>query len=328
MSDQQPRISPEDLDAPLDPCLEKALAWIVQLHSGTQTSDDWAAFERWKSADETHRLAARQAERIWSGLAMSDASPRKPASRRLQVAAVGALGLALLLGGYGRQDGWFADYRTAVAERRVVELADGTRMELAPSTRVDVRLSAGEREVRLYGGELHVQVAADRDRPFYVRAGEGSIRALGTGFDVLSENDRVRVAVTEHAVEVRYRDGTTESVTEVGEGQAFDYGRRRTGQRAAESVEVADLTAWRRGRLVFDARPLGEVIDELNHYRKGLLVITDASLRELPVTGVFDISALERQLPLLESALPVRLVRWPGVTLIERDDTRNDPATR
>jgi transmembrane sensor len=51
---------------------------------------------------------------------------------------------------YGQ--GWAADYRSAVGQRRDVTLADGTQLILNTDSAIDVRFDANERFIRLYRG--------------------------------------------------------------------------------------------------------------------------------------------------------------------------------
>lgn len=60
---------------------------------------------------------------------------------------------------------------------------------------------------------------------------------------------------------------------------------------------------------MFNDRPLGEVIDEVNRYRKGAILILDQPLRTSRVSGIFDIDNPEAVLQTLEDTLPIRMRR-------------------
>ncbi len=309
------RPSDRALDEPLPDLYEQALQWLVELHAEGAQSARWDDYLRWCETSPAHQRAAQTAERLWLGLGNT---PRRPARKRLPMLG---LALALLLGGglywQGQSQGWMADQRTAVGERRQVQLADGSRLELAPQTRVDVHFEHDRRVLRLYAGEVFVQVAADAQRPFEVEAQGGRMRALGTAFDVRRTQNTVQLTVTEHAVRVSLDDDA--HVAEVHEGQGLHYGTHWLSQPRAIDVEA--MTAWRRGRLVFDAKPLGKVVEALGRYHHGMILIRDADLRELPVTGIVNTDDPAAQLELLQRALPVRIRQLPWLTLIERDPT-------
>ncbi|MFC0709332.1 FecR family protein [Azorhizophilus paspali] len=309
-----PALPDDELDQPLPLLIEEALQWLVRLHAGDAADDDWLAYEQWCRSSPEHRSAALVAERLWQELG---SVLRRPPRRIVPiVGALLALGLGLVLSWQGHERGWMADHRTAMGEHRHLELADGSQLELAPETRLDLDFDARRRTLRLYAGELYVRVASDPARPFLVEAADGSIRALGTGFDVRREGSRVRLVVTEHAVRVSRGDERID----VQAGQSLEYGEH--GLSAPVAVDIDSATAWRRHRLLFDGQPLGEVLDALSRYQPGLLLVRDERLRRLPVTGLFDTRDPDALLELLERSLPIRVRRLPWVTLIEPDDSR------
>ncbi len=88
----------------------------------------------------------------------------------------------------------------------------------------------------------------------------------------------------------------------------------RAGQLVAYALEnrprppgargYSGLTAWRRGQMIFANRPLSEVTAEISRYHRGKVIITDASLRKLPITGVFDTKDADGLMNAVASALP------------------------
>lgn len=310
----------EDTDAaPVDPLTEEALGWLVRLHSGEETEADWNAYHDWKAADPAHEEAAQRAERMWSrlGPALS--------ARRTSRNVTGALLLAVCLAGggaasgaFGPLSGWLADEATGIGERRVVTLADGSTVMLDSATSLDVAYGGAERRIVLRDGQIFVSVRPDPARPFVVEAGQGTVRALGTAFNVRTEDTGARVAVTEHAVRVTYGG---QSSVDIREGEGVGY-RAGGGLGQPGAIDIRDVTAWQQGEIVFDARPLGEVANELGRYRRGTVVFADATLKDLPVTGVFSTTDTDAFFSALEMTLPVRVTRLPLLTLIRRDDAR------
>lgn len=74
--------------------------------------------------------------------------------------------------------------------------------------------------------------------------------------------------------------------------------------------------SWRRGEVVFDNRPLSDVMTEVERYQRGKIrVIGDAAGR-LPVSGVFDLRDADTLFASIELALPVQVIRLPGFTLM------------
>ena len=98
-------------------------------------------------------------------------------------------------------------YVSAVGKRDSVRLADGSRVILGPASQLVVPAAFGQRgrEVELHG-EAYFDVVHDTTRPFVVRAGDATIRDIGTSFAVRSDSGpRLQVVVTAGAVALRGR---------------------------------------------------------------------------------------------------------------------------
>jgi transmembrane sensor len=148
----------------------KASNWCSRL-SGSHDPVDRQEFERWYSASRDHaeaydRIAAEQ--RASSVLGHSDLArqpilgswaPRRFNGIRFAVAgaAIAVAVLAVILLGARELDPSVttpiqsAAYATGSDESRTVVLADGSSVELSPSSRLRVAFSKGERRLRLRG---------------------------------------------------------------------------------------------------------------------------------------------------------------------------------
>ena len=302
-----------------------ASEWLVRMESGTITAAERLRFAEWLSSDPSHRDAYREAERFWHGLDRLNpddirefvryltedtiTDPRGTSRSWRRVAALAA-SLVLVAGiGLWITTAWlpFGDYRTAVGEVRTVTLADGSIVQLNTDTALSVSITEHGRRLTLHRGEAFFTVALDAARPFEVEAGRGTIRALGTAFNVRTGSDRTTVTVTEHSIRIRLGKETS---AEVHAGERLRY--RPDGW--IDPIETADMDrvlAWRHHRLIFENQPLPEVLAELARYRSGRLVILrDESLKTLPVTGSFDTERLDHLLPAIEESLPVRIVSF------------------
>src|SRR6202020_2602328 len=94
-------------------------------------------------------------------------------------------------------------FETEIGENRRVTLADGSVISLGGNTRIEVALSEKVRAIELTRGEALFKVAKDSARPFKVRAGDATIIAVGTEFNVERDSDRDVVSVTEGQVVVK-----------------------------------------------------------------------------------------------------------------------------
>jgi ferric-dicitrate binding protein FerR (iron transport regulator) len=132
-------------------------------------------------------------------------SPRWLVSLAAALAIVVVGGTAVLLWQLGRD----AIYATAVGERRILRLEDGSSVELNSRSRIRVRFSQNQRNVELLEGQVLFHVAKDTHRPFVVRSDQLRVRAVGTQFDVNRKTTGTTVTVVEGRVAV-YRAGSPE----------------------------------------------------------------------------------------------------------------------
>ena len=310
-----------DNESPLD----QALHWCVRLQDADVSRAEREAFEQWLGADPAHPPAWQRARQVWdnagpAAAAFAESPPAPPvsrASRPWRGWAVAATVL-LALGLWNLSPVMWADYRTAVAQTGAWRLDDGSSIQLAPDTALDVRFTAGERRIHLYKGEAWFQVAANPSRPFVVEANDGSVRALGTAFDVKIEAQQVHVAVTEHAVRVEQHG----QQVDVQEDQMLSFDRRGIGQ--PQATHLNQQLAWRQQRLAFKDAPLAQVVEGLQRYSSSRLLITDSALEGLKVTAAFDTRQPLAALSSLEVVLPIQITTvGPWLTLIRADQQKN-----
>lgn len=178
-------------------------------------------------------------------------------------------------------------FETQLGEHRVVQLQDGSTVTLNTKSRIEVRMADDRRTVWLVHGEALFQVAPDAKRPFYVDAGDATVRVVGTEFNVRRQTERTAVTVL---------DGRVALITAANDERA-DPPLLLKGDRAIVSsdgsnriehgVDVAAVTAWLQSRLVFQRRPLVEAVEEFNRYNAGKIQLRSAELGTEEITGTF-----------------------------------------
>ena len=136
------------MSGPVSPqVVHEAACWFVQLQSTDASPADHDACQRWRASHAEHEAAWQQALQVSqrfgslpSALGMQTLARSRRQSRRGVLKSVLVLGAALPAGWMmAREQAWFADYRTAVGERRRLQLQDGTRIELNSGRDIDVR---------------------------------------------------------------------------------------------------------------------------------------------------------------------------------------------
>lgn len=244
---------------------------------------------------------ARHREELRNRFPLPTPTPRKPRK---------ALGAAVLLVLLGAGLAWIdpayhsEQFHTVIGERRVLKLADGSRMTLDSDTRVTVAWHLRSRRVDLESGQALFDVSKTQVRPFQVNAGAAQVNVLGTLFSVSHLKDAVRVTLVRGAVSVNTTADVARSVQLVP-GQQVEVRQNQLQQPV--TVDTDASIAWKDSRLIFDRTPLAEALAQLQRYRKPALVLDDPSLASLPISGVFDNRNVEDLLKLLPSILPLSL---------------------
>ena len=180
-----------------------------------------------------------------------------------------------------------SDAVTSAAEVRNLDLADGSRVRLAPESAVEIAYTDGRRQVRLIKGRAFFSVAPNPDRPFRVSAGGTTATVLGTAFDVRLDAGGARIAVREGRV--RVEDASTAPPTQAdltpGDWMRVTWnGASQQGHARADEV-----ASWTGGDLIARNRPVGEVVDALRPYFRGAILIQSQRFSSLRVSGIYSL---------------------------------------
>lgn len=298
----------------------QAAAWVAEIHAEPQDRDLDARLRAWLGESEDHRQAFARLTRTWEQAgtvrlrANSDMSSARRRSRFVLGSAVAAM-LVLASGVafyYWRLDALV----TGVGQQRVQLLPDGTRVELNTNTRIEVHYDQQARRVRLIRGEAWFEVAKRPTWPFLVSVDGEVIRALGTSFIVRRDGEDLSVTLVEGQVSVA---SLTQS--EPKDAQLLAPGQRLVISQHDSTVDRPDLprvTAWRHGRVQFDATPLAEAAAEMNRYNKTRVVLADADLAGLRVGGVFRAGDSDEFVRVVSTAFGLRAERRGGEIVLSQ----------
>ncbi|WP_372006104.1 FecR domain-containing protein [Tistrella mobilis] len=271
--------------------LDAALERFIRARDVDADPADRQALADWAAADPAHAAALARVEAMWGADAFATALARavQPAPvavvRRPRRAWPLALAASVLLAiGIGAAFDLpmrlRADAVTATGERRVVVLADGSRVTLDTGSAISVTIDETGRHLRLLEGRAFFEVTPDAARPFEVAAGPAKVRVTGTAFAVgFTADDAVMVQVRSGRVEA----GAAGSHRALGAGDALRLDGAGPG--IVTRPDPAQGLGWLDGRLVFADRPLGEVLAELDRYLPGRILITDPAIAARRVTG-------------------------------------------
>ncbi|MGN6510319.1 MAG: FecR family protein [Chitinophaga sp.] len=207
------------------------------------------------------------------------------------------------------------------ATRAVIELADGSKIWLNAESKLSYPevFSRSSREVYL-NGEAFFDVAADQNRPFIVHLAKGTVKVLGTSFNVRAyDNEPVQTSVTTGKVAFipKYENGSGRADTfDLTPDQKVTY-TRTAEDVVKESTSGEDDKAWTEGRLVFRNESLEEIGRELERaFGKKVIFRSDAP-RYFRMTGSFQNNNLQDILFYLARSRPFKYTVTDSTLLIE-----------
>jgi transmembrane sensor len=328
--------APDDTSLKLDPLLREAFAWVIQLHSGEATVEDAEAIEQWRRTSSDHEAAFRDAVRLWRTL--GDETRRlvgeaeaghletsKPSALRAialsrrsliggAIAASIAAGYAIVrppLGMWPSLEELMADYRTGKGEQRTIALSDNISLKLNTETSIAIRSIKDEAHIEIISGEAAITSARDGVRPVVVDAASGRITALHANFEVRCLDGKVTVSCIDGAVEV----GVGSRNVQITKEQQVSY-TTADNLSAPVAIDPIQTTAWQSGLLIVHDWPMSKVVDEINRYRVGKIVIMNSALGRRQVTGTFHIDHLDDFIGQAHSLFDATVRYLPGGVIL------------
>lgn len=289
--------------------IKEAAAWFVRLNSGHAGEADHRACQQWTAQSAEHARAwalaqrlAGQFDRVPSGLEL-DFESTDPGRRR----AIKMLSVGLVVGGSGwlasllPWRAWSATYQTATGEQRSIVLADGTSIFMNTSSAVDVNNATND--VWLRSGEILVtrpQEAARARGELAVRTRHGTMQIASGRCGIRQFPEVTRVAALVGAVQIDPSSMGLHGYV-VPQGQTVTFSSAGISQPSPVSPNDQ---AWSEGVIYANGMRLGDFIDELKRYHRGVLFCASA-VADMRISGVYQLGDVERTLALLSQTYPL-----------------------
>lgn len=191
------------------------------------------------------------------------------------------------------------------AKRSFLTLSDGTSIWVNANTRLVYPevFDKDKREIYV-DGEIFLEVAPDRRRPFFVKTSTLEVNVTGTSFNVSAyeNDDYASVVLVNGNVNVTAK-GKKQTNLKPNDMLLFS-----NNQVSISQVDIENYTSWRLGTYVFNEEKFSVVLRKLSRYYGKELVLSDTS-DEFYCSGTLnlreDLSALLRG---LEKVYPITFV--------------------
>ena len=307
----------------------EAAVWAWRLDRGLSAKEQDELFD-WIGADPIHAdLLSRQRQdwkrldhlSAWGPEHSSRPNPDllAPKSKRrlgrvfwgaMAAAATLAVAFVIFQEGSSRSADTISEAKPEIRH----QLEDGSTIKLKEGAEVTTHFTASERRVRMKKGEAFFIVAKDASRPFVVEVHGVDVSAIGTAFNVRLDEDAVEVLVAEGIVEVASSsvDGVSPELNETPRLEAHERAIISLSSHSGvpqvavlSKAEIQRVLSWQHGAMTFAAKPLAEIIDELNRLNDTQLTIVDPDLASERFTGTFLSSNVEGFVSVLKNGYGV-----------------------
>jgi ferric-dicitrate binding protein FerR (iron transport regulator) len=176
-------------------------------------------------------------------------------------------------------------------KRSTLTLADGSKVWLNSGSILEFppTFREGKREIRLLTGEMYIEVAHDRKRPFLVHTSDFGVRVYGTSFNIATYGDAApEVVLVEGSISLKKTDRKEEMMIHPNERVSFD---PSTGSFSKTAVNVDSYISWKDGYLSLDKTPMTELLKRIErYYNLSFNYDQDVNLQKRTCTGKIFLS--------------------------------------
>ena len=296
-----------------------AREWVQRVALRQMTAAQADALRQWCQADPRHGAAFAEAHRLWQGMApaaaLSEARGRerrlsRPARRALGAglacAATGA-GVAVVAPPFGLWPSW-RNWAPTIAPPRASSAASYCRGRRAGSEHAHQHRAARRR--RRADQRRGRDLAGRREQSVHRQRGRRRVMARDAVFELRHTDGSVCVTCLSGAVEVALASGG--ATLAAAQRLVYD----AAGLQPARALDADDLPAWREGFLRFRQAPLAQVLDEINRYRSGRVILMAQSLAARPVSVRVELARLDTAIAQIRENFQLDATALPGGVLL------------
>ncbi|MEA5128198.1 MAG: FecR domain-containing protein [Proteiniphilum sp.] len=174
-------------------------------------------------------------------------------------------------------------------KRSTLILADGSRVWLNSGSILEFpsQFSGKKREIRLASGEMYVEVADDKEKPFFVLTGNVNVKVYGTKFNISNYSGSAQsIVLIEGRVSLQLSD-KKELFLKPNEQAIYS----ESGIFETQTVDASLFISWKEGYLSFDKTPMTEVLRQIGrYYNLSFNFENDMNLQKRTCTGKIYLS--------------------------------------
>jgi ferric-dicitrate binding protein FerR (iron transport regulator) len=174
-------------------------------------------------------------------------------------------------------------------KRTSVVLSDGTKIWLnSGSHLIYPTVFEGKTREIFVEGEIFLEVAANREKPFVIKTGELVTEVLGTSFNVNAYRDEKHHSVVLVSGSVAVKNKTGKTATVLNPNQMYGYDAEN-GQYSVRDVDIYDYICWKYGFFHFTNEELPVVFERLHKYYNIPIEYDRQQISGITVSGKLDL---------------------------------------
>ncbi|MDO5524299.1 MAG: FecR domain-containing protein [Bacteroidia bacterium] len=174
-------------------------------------------------------------------------------------------------------------------KRSTLTLSDGSKVWLNSGSVLEfpAQFSGTNREIRLTSGEMYIEVAPNKQKPFHVRTSDFKVRVHGTKFNLSAYADSPQsVVLVEGRVSLQPENRQEIFLSPNEQAVYADNGTFNT-----RKVDASQFISWKNGYLEFNKTPMTEVLKQIErYYNLSFDYDNDVNLQRRTCTGKIHLS--------------------------------------
>lgn len=308
----------------LQPVRQQARDWLVRITSGDMSPNEADSFKRWCAQSQQHASTFAEVSRAWRLLGVAaqpedgldlpllhQTRPPSHLSRRNFLAAAGVVGITLLAPA-GLRTSILGDandsIQTGRGEQQHLNISDGIAITLNTLTHMEVlnnKATLGQHRFKLITGEVDIQCTSPF-KAINILAANGEISGSEAHISIRNLNDIVQVTCMKGYSDIHYQG----QHARIKAGEQIQYSQ--SSMTLPKQVNASNINSWLNRILVFNDAPLSFVIDEVNRYRSGKILLINPKIAKRRVQARFKLDRLDEVISLMTNVYGLNSFSLPG----------------
>lgn len=158
----------------------------------------------------------------------------------------------------------FYELSTLAGEKKIITLADGTKIHLNNTSRISYAKNyTGKHRMVFLDGEAYFDVVHNKEQPFIVTSGKLKVHVLGTSFNVSAYPFESEIAVTVASGRVGVVEDGKPKAWMLRPGAQLNY-LKQSGEIQLKEVSAGDYSGWMTGSIAFNNERMDVICERLS----------------------------------------------------------------